>query len=275
MRSSQHHHLDAPDFDNDSAYKSDTASHRTASITSSIFNFRYENGRRYHAYREGQYVLPNDDAEQERLDLQHHIWRLLLRGSLYTAPLPPPSEEHNLRILDLGCGTGIWAIDMADEFPNASVYGVDLSPIQPDWVPANCQFQVDDYEDEWTWQDGEKFDYIHGRALSGTSSDWSRFYQRVRQHLKPGGWVEMQEYDAWIFSDDDSCERAPWTMEWVEKLDGASRKFGKQINVAKYQKQWMIDAGFEDVKEQIHRVSPPISLLRTATTKAASLALVE
>ena len=146
---------------------------------------------------------------------------------------------------------------MADEFPNASVYGVDLSPIQPDWVPTNCQFQVDDYEDEWTWREDEKFDYIHGRALSGTSSDWARFYQKVRQHLKPGGWVEMQEYDAWIFSDDDSCKRAPWTMEWVEKLDGASKMFGKQINVAKYHKQWMIDAGFEDVKEQVHRVSPP------------------
>jgi SAM-dependent methyltransferase len=209
-------------------------------------------------------VLPNDDAEQERLDLQHHIWRLLLQGTLHTAPLkiPQPGERlapssgsGDFRILDLGCGTGIWAIDMADEFPRASVFGVDLSPIQPEWVPGNCRFHVDDYEDEWTYREDEKFDYIHGRALSGTVADWPNFYRQVRQNLKPGGWCEMQEYDAWIFSDDDSFERAVWTKEWVEKLDGASRMFGKQINVARKHKQWMIDAGFEDVVEKVIRVS--------------------
>lgn len=227
-------------------------------MTSSIYHYQYENGRRYHAYREGQYVLPNDDQEQERLDLQHHIWRLLLGGRLYTAPLPSPSSDSQLRILDLGCGTGIWAIDMADEFPSSEVFGVDLSPIQPDWVPSNCRFHVDDYEDEWTYRDDEKFDYVHGRALSGTSADWARFYQQAKSNIKPGGYMEMQEYEAWIFSDDDSCDRAPWTMEWVEKLDGASKRFGKQINVAKHHRQWMIEAGFEDVKELVYRVSTPL-----------------
>ncbi|KAL2021766.1 hypothetical protein VTK56DRAFT_6709 [Thermocarpiscus australiensis] len=253
---------DDADSDTDSAYASLAGSSRTGSITSSITDYVYENGRRYHAYRSGQYVLPNDEAEQERLDLQHHIWRLLLRGALYTAPLAIPEQpgshegagDGEFRILDLGCGTGIWAIDMADESPRASVFGVDLSPIQPEWVPGNCRFHVDDYEDDWTYREDEKFDYIHGRALSGTVADWARFYRQVRQHLKPGGWCEMQEYDAWIFSDDDSFERAGWTKTWVEKLDEASRMFGKRINVAKHHKQWMIDAGFEDVQEKVIRI---------------------
>ncbi|KAK3986961.1 S-adenosyl-L-methionine-dependent methyltransferase [Cladorrhinum sp. PSN332] len=244
--------------DADSAYASIGGSSRTGSITSSITNYVYENGRRYHAYRSGQYVLPNDEDEQERMDLQHHIWRLLIQGSLYTAPIqiPEPGDEISgeFRILDLGCGTGIWAIDMADEHPRASVFGVDLSPIQPDWVPGNCRFHVDDYEDNWTYRDDEKFDYVHGRALSGTVNDWARFYRQIRTHLKPGAYCEMQEYDAWIFSDDDSFERATWTKEWVEKLDEASLQFGKRINVARHHKQWMIDAGFEDVQERVVRI---------------------
>ena len=238
------------DNDVDSAYGSVAGSTNTASLASSIYNYKYENGRRYHAYREGEYVLPNDDVEQERLDLQHHVWRLLIGGSLYTAPISEPS-----RILDLGTGTGIWAIDMADEFPAAEVQGVDLSPIQPNWVPPNCTFHVDDYDGNWTYTAHEAFDFIHGRALSGTSADWPKFYRQIYTHLKPDGWVEMQEYDAWIFSDDDSCDRALWTMEWVRRLDHASQSFNKQINVAQYQKQWMIDAGFVDVKEEVRRVS--------------------
>ncbi|KEY75160.1 hypothetical protein S7711_01608 [Stachybotrys chartarum IBT 7711] len=245
---------EAPENDGDSAYGSERDSAYTGSVTSSIFDYQYENGRRYHAYREGQYVLPNDAQEQERLDLQHHIWRLLLGGRLYTAPLPPPSTQPDLRILDLGTGTGIWAIDMADEYPSASVAGVDLSPIQPEWVPNNCRFYVDDYEDQWTYREDEKFDYIHGRALSGTSANWARFYSQALANLKPGGYMEMQEYDAWIFSDDDSCDRAPWTMEWVQKLDAASKMYGKQINVARHHKQWMQEAGFEDVTELVYRI---------------------
>ncbi|KJZ78507.1 hypothetical protein HIM_01898 [Hirsutella minnesotensis 3608] len=245
---------DTDEGDADSAYGSDGGSAFTGSVTSSIFNYQYENGRRYHAYRQGQYVLPNDAQEQERLDLQHHIWRLLLGGRLYTAALPPPETRPSLRILDLGTGTGIWAIDMADEFPSGSVAGVDLSPIQPEWVPNNCRFHVDDYEDEWMYRDDERFDYIHGRALSGTSSDWGRFYARVMDNLTPGGWVEMQEYDAWIFSDDDSLDRAPWTKEWVDKLSVASSMYGKPINVARCHKQWMRDAGFEHIQEVVRRI---------------------
>lgn len=201
-------------------------------------------------------MLPNDEQEQERLDLQHHIWRLLLGGALYTAPLAEYMEKagDQIRILDLGCGTGLWAIEVADELSNAAVLGVDLSPIQPEWVPPNLKFYVDDYEDAWTYTDNETFDYIHGRALSGTSANWPRFYQQAMANLKPGGWVEMQEYDAWIFSDDDSCGRAPWTMEWVEKLDAASQMFGKRLNVAGLHRQWMVDAGFVDVAERVERI---------------------
>lgn len=184
------------------------------------------------------------------------MWRVLLGGGLFTAGLPSSETKPELRILDLGTGTGIWAMDMADEYPSATIFGTDLSPIQPEWVPNNCKFYMDDYEDEWTYNEDEMFDFIHGRALSGSSSNWPRFYGQAMKHLKPGGWLEMQEYDAWIFSDDDSCDRAPWTMEWCRKLLEASQRYGKINNVARFHKQWITDAGFEDVQERNYRVCP-------------------
>lgn len=59
----------------------------------------------------------------------HHIFRLMLGGSLYKAPVSNSPQ----RILDIGTGTGIYAMQIADEFPCSDVLGIDLSPIQPEW----------------------------------------------------------------------------------------------------------------------------------------------
>ena len=77
------------------------------SVTTSTRDYVYENRRRYHAYREGEYLIPNDEKEQDRLDLIHHVFRLVLGGALYRAPIPRTVQ----RVLDMGTGTGIWAID--------------------------------------------------------------------------------------------------------------------------------------------------------------------
>ncbi|KAF2207818.1 hypothetical protein CERZMDRAFT_102084 [Cercospora zeae-maydis SCOH1-5] len=224
----------------DSGLGSDIGSVESASLASSIYGYKYENGRRYHAYRDGAYLMPNDAEEQDRLDLHHHIYRLTLNGALHRAPLRPDVR----RVLDFGTGTGIWAIDMADEYPGAEVVGVDLSPIQPDWLPANCKFYVDDIESPWTWSPHEAFDYVHGRGMGGSVADWPALYTSIFDNLKPGGWVEMQEYEAWISSDDDPhLTRAPNTKLWQELIDEASSKFGKRMNVAREQKEWIAEAG--------------------------------
>ena len=90
------------------------------SVTSSVFEFVHEHGHRYH--RKPEALLPNDELEQDRLDLQHHIFRMLLDGGLTHTVLP---DDKPLEIIDIGCGTGIWAIEMGDDFPNASIRGIE------------------------------------------------------------------------------------------------------------------------------------------------------
>lgn len=132
----------------DSAPSTSDLSSYTTSLLSAVTNYTYENGRRYHAYRSGEYVLPNDDEEQDRQDLLHHMRGLLLAGALFKAPI---GRRRLARALDVGTGTGIWALDFADQFPDCEVVGTDLSPIQPAWVPPNLHFQVEDCEAEWVW----------------------------------------------------------------------------------------------------------------------------
>lgn len=173
-----------------------------------------------------------------------------LGGELYTAPLGPEPQ----RILDVGCGTGIWTIEMADRFPMATVVGTDLSPIQPLWVPPNVQFYIDDAESDWIFGESERFDFIHGRALCGGIADWPRFYAQAYQNLKPGGWMEMQDHECWINSDDGGMDRAPACSEWIREVDRASEMFGKRLNIAHLHRQWMLDAGFEQVSEIVKKV---------------------
>ncbi|KAK5294399.1 hypothetical protein LTR16_001399, partial [Cryomyces antarcticus] len=79
----------------------------TKSVSQSIFDYVKENGRSYHRYRHGSYLFPNDEIENDRLDLQYEILKMLFEGRAYFAPLKNPKK-----ILDIGTGTGIWPIEM-------------------------------------------------------------------------------------------------------------------------------------------------------------------
>jgi hypothetical protein len=67
----------------------------------------YENGRRFHSFREGRYAFPNDEPEQEREDMKHAMVKLLCHQKLHFAPLDPGIQH----VLDIGTGTGMWAIE--------------------------------------------------------------------------------------------------------------------------------------------------------------------
>jgi hypothetical protein len=100
-----------------------------------------------------------------------------------------------------------------------------------------------DAESDWLYKLDEAFDFIHGRALGGSIADWARFYCQVYTHLKSGGWIEMQEYEAWVKSDDDSInQNGKSVLEGQRLVNEASIKFGKRFNVAELQKQYLIDA---------------------------------
>jgi hypothetical protein len=111
-------------------------------VQSRIFAYEKEHGRSYHVYHAGKYMVPIDEGEQEGMDIHYHALRLSIGNKLFHAPIGAPTA-----MMDVGTGTGIWAMDVADECPEAAVIGFDLSPIQPTFVPPNLQFEVLDADE--------------------------------------------------------------------------------------------------------------------------------
>ncbi|KAH7471773.1 hypothetical protein FOMA001_g13796 [Fusarium oxysporum f. sp. matthiolae] len=247
------------DLEDDGVYTASEASASfVSSINSSVFRYKYENGRRYHAFREGAYLVlicvctwkPNDDEEQDRMDLAHHIYGLLLGGELHLAPI----GDNPQRVLDLGTGTGIWAMDFADQYPSAEVIGTDLSPIQPKWTPPNCTFEVDDFEQDWVYR--KRFDYIHARELGGCIADDGKLFSRAFEHLAPGGYLEMQAVYPRFLSDDDTDKLAKDAQYWMTNICEGAAKFGKPLDSVPQWLDKMQAAGFVEVKQEIRKVCP-------------------
>ncbi|KAL3422992.1 methyltransferase domain-containing protein [Phlyctema vagabunda] len=235
---------DTSSNDADSSY-GDEALSFTQSLTSSVMKYKYENGRRYHAYEDGKYFLPNDEQESDRLDLFHHLLTLRCDDKLHWAPI----GSNPQRILDLGTGTGIWAIEMGDAYPSAEIIGNDLSPIQPSLVPPNVKFEVDDIENTWLFS--APFDYIHCRYLAGSLMDWPKLMEQAFENTKPGGWVEFHDFDMKFYSTDGTFveNSAPdvWTREIVEGI----KKIGREPEPGPKLEGWVRDAGFENVFHQV------------------------
>ncbi|KAI1761378.1 S-adenosyl-L-methionine-dependent methyltransferase [Hypoxylon sp. FL1150] len=233
--------------DADSALGDGDNASSTASLTESILEYRTLNGRTYHSERngaEGKYWGPNDERQNEAMDMNHHFLTLCLGGKLFLAPLKDDIEK----VLDIGTGTGLWAIDMADEYPNCEVIGTDLSPIQPSWCPPNVKFEIDDCEQPWTYAPNS-FDYIHFRYLVGGVSDWNKLFRQAYTALKPGGWIESFEVEADYRSDDGTLPKDACMYMWQELFTEGGKKLGRPFTIISddTQRKEIEEAGFEDI----------------------------
>ncbi|RSL93369.1 hypothetical protein CDV31_014751 [Fusarium ambrosium] len=161
-------------------------------------------------------------------DLGHCKYTMLLDNKLHLSPIP----KYPKSILDLGTGTGIWAVDMAEMYPTAKILGVDLFPLQTKIVPPNVHFEIDNVEVDWRW--GESiFDFIHARELTMTIYDWPNLVQEVYRALKPGAYFEISGFVPDYRSDDGTLPQDSAYVKEPIRWKG-----------------YLLDAGFDDVTER-------------------------
>ncbi|KAF3083292.1 hypothetical protein TWF569_004365 [Orbilia oligospora] len=162
-------------------------------------NYHYKKNRRYAGDESIPYPLPCDQQEVNRQNLIHHIFNEVF-GTIHAAEFPR-FEDIPSKVLDVGCGSGLWIASMSDEFaargkPNVQFTGMDIVRNCPDMTGVNFRFVKHNILNlPLPFATGE-FDYIMVREMTlccpqdlRSSEALLEEYLRV---LRVGGILEVQ-----------------------------------------------------------------------------------
>ena len=150
---------------------------------------------------------------------------------------------------------------LALQFPEAAVFGLDLSPIpELQEQPKNVRFLQGNVLNQppTAWkpqasgltlsQDEEVFDLVFGRFLIAGINDWPAYIQQQFRLLGPGGWAEMHELDPLVYNAAE--ETTTDTEDWHTVPEQAAGVSGPEYGSAKRAASRMKDAGFVDISVQ-------------------------
>ncbi|KAJ3879675.1 hypothetical protein F5051DRAFT_451309 [Lentinula edodes] len=227
------------------------------SITSSMRAqaFKHEYGRGLNNYSE-VYRLPADDEELERLDAQHLLFMEIM------GKYPPCMEEvmaddvpgETKAVLDLGCGSGSWIMDVARDFAHCSAVAVDLVPMQSIYMPPNLRSEVDDINLGLEHFYGD-FNVVHARLISSGVRDYEGLINQISMILRPGGLIDLMEFDFHVYDEnhqvielETSKIAEPWWPRWLAFANLAARDRGGNVDAATYIHSWVANHhAFENV----------------------------
>ncbi|KAG8695105.1 hypothetical protein FRC08_008038 [Ceratobasidium sp. 394] len=181
--------------DSESDYLSSCETDSTVDSTTTIQStdihtfFRVEHGRAFSAYEGIPMVLPTDNEEIRRLQIQHHAVKLVAGEALdeiILTHLSANSDGRRKRVLDVRTQTGMWADEIAVRFPEVDVKSIDVAPTIPHLPRANLQHEVYDIQEGILEADGT-FDIVHARYTIGMVMNWCSLLKDMHRVLRPGG----------------------------------------------------------------------------------------
>ncbi|KAH9896186.1 S-adenosyl-L-methionine-dependent methyltransferase [Xylariomycetidae sp. FL2044] len=192
-------------------------------------------------YKEG--IFLNNPKEKDRIEMQHRSIVEIWEGLLYLCPLEVPAT-----VLDVGTGSGIWALDFASKNPQSKVLGVDIEPIRPAKKLPNCTFKSMDITLPWTLG-ASRFDLIHVRMLGDLAAPVrEEAFRSMYAHLNPGGWIECTEWVMRLRSGNNST-RGTRLDEWFRGVEKGLRIYGGSVDYVREWGKLMKAQGFQGVTE--------------------------
>ncbi|KZS96251.1 hypothetical protein SISNIDRAFT_307900 [Sistotremastrum niveocremeum HHB9708] len=184
------------------------------------------------------YKLPADIKEMDRLALQHQMWKLMMDGLT-----PVTADELDIllastngvqaAVLDLGCGSGSWCIDMARAYPHARVVGFDLAPVAPRDTPPNS------FQEEIGATDSFSSEINSTWFIRGACSDIVKAINEAVDCLRPGGLIILSDGDHIIMdankqpaapaSETDCGPSRSWMARFMQEVNSYTWKLNEVL----------------------------------------------
>ncbi|KAJ7633129.1 S-adenosyl-L-methionine-dependent methyltransferase [Roridomyces roridus] len=200
-----------------------------------------------------EYLLPSVSGNAEevaRLDDVHDAFREYFDGGLCAFQL---KNERPQRVLELGCGSGAWAIQAAIEFPQAQVVAVDISPLPAHRVlPDNMSFQFVDLREELPFE-RESFDIVHARMVMVNVPNTKEVIHKAARLVKPGGLLLLDEpdYKSMLNTGGPAVQRCVYKIMELWNIFGSDLQMGRKLQGILAESSW-----FSDI--QVDKIAIPL-----------------
>ncbi|HEU5380748.1 MAG TPA: class I SAM-dependent methyltransferase [Ktedonobacteraceae bacterium] len=200
--------------------------------------------------RQGSLITQAIGLFPEGIDLSH-------------LPSLEPDELRTPRLLDIGCGPGDWALDVAARYPHVQITGIDISQLMVSYATTeaanrelfNVDFQVMDALEPLPFAD-ESFDVINIRVAVGfvPRERWSALFSECKRLVRRGGLLISIEGEGGVttYQNPATAQALHWLAQalWVRGLgfwDGISSAHGIHV----MQPQFFAEAGIKIIHRSV------------------------
>ncbi|CAO3701005.1 unnamed protein product [Rhizopus microsporus] len=166
-------------------------------VTSETEYISMDISREFHSEDKSTYWLPKDEEEQKRLIAQHFAFKELYGGNVLPSIIQNLDFEKGVTILDVGCGSGVWMMDMMHEYPNCTFYGCDIvNTVNRVLDLEKINFSYGNVVKGLPYPDNT-FDFVHMRffVLALRIDEWPLAVKEVIRVTKPGGFIQLSDVD--------------------------------------------------------------------------------
>jgi ubiquinone/menaquinone biosynthesis C-methylase UbiE len=203
---------------------------------------------------ENTYIMdPEHTAELVRLVAQDHSMNEAM-GSLFPKEVDLANIE---RVLDVACGPGRWALEVAFQYQDMEVVGIDISELMIKYAESqahvqkrpNVTFSVMDARKPLRFPDNG-FDLVNARCMAAflPGNEWPGVVREFARVTRPGGTIVLTEVDLFHSGATNSS-----AMEELNALcREATSRTGLQINITPLLNQLLREVGCLHIQQRWH-----------------------
>jgi ubiquinone/menaquinone biosynthesis C-methylase UbiE len=200
---------------------------------------------------------PESGAEMVRLIDQD---RLITKGMGGFFPERSNDFSGIERVLDVACGPGGWAQEVAFTYPKIEVVGFDISQAMIDYARMqakaqgldNVSFQVMNLLKPLDFPD-HSFDLVNARFINFLpAAAWPQLMQEFGRITRPGGFIRLTESEWWYYTTSPALENLNAMIIHALKVQGSFSQTGRFTGILPMLGSLLRDAGCVNIQLMPH-----------------------